>query len=96
LPQYTTQSGSAPLTEASQSFEQRLVAVGKSVKTAKNYRQAVEGSISWWIIDAGLVSSPLSHSLCANTFDLKWKSNPRHCTTSSHLLLSFTGINDAK
>jgi len=87
---------SAPLTEANQSFEQWLVAVGKSLKTTKNYRQAIENSITQWATDAGLVSSPLSHSLCANTFDLKCKSNPRHCTTSSHLLLSFTGINDAK
>jgi len=65
----TTTSQSAPLTEASQSFEQWLLAVGKSVKTAKNYRKAVEGSISQWAKDAGFILSPFSYSLYANQFE---------------------------
>jgi len=60
---------SAPLTEASQSFEQWLVSVGKSVKTAKNYHQVIEDSTTLGGKAAGLVSSPLSHSLSANTVD---------------------------
>ena len=34
--------------------------IGKSDKTAKNYLQAVQNSISHWLADAGLVSEPLT------------------------------------
>jgi len=50
----TTQSGLAPHTEAAQRFEQWLASVGKSVETAKNYRQVIEKSIIQWATYVGM------------------------------------------
>lgn len=41
-------------------FEKWLVQVGKSEKTAKNYAQAIDKSISKWARDAGLIDSSLA------------------------------------
>jgi hypothetical protein len=41
-------------------FEKWLVKVGKSKKTAKNYTQAIEKSISKWAQDAGLIDTSLT------------------------------------
>lgn len=41
-------------------FEQWLVQVGKSEKTAKNYVQAIDGSISNWATKAGLIETSLA------------------------------------
>lgn len=57
-----TQPELGPHSEVNQSFEQWLLSLGKSPKTAKNYRQALEGSISQWAIDAGLITAPLSNA----------------------------------
>ncbi|MBK6738028.1 MAG: hypothetical protein IPG64_08975 [Haliea sp.] len=40
-------------------FEKWLVQVGKSEKTAKNYAQAIDKSISKWARDAGLIDRSL-------------------------------------
>ncbi|WP_105901906.1 HNH endonuclease [Vibrio gangliei] len=41
-------------------FYQWLLDIGKSEKTAKNYLGAIRGSISTWMIDAGMISEPLT------------------------------------
>ena len=41
-------------------FEKWLVQVGKSEKTAKNYAQAIDKSISKWARDAGLINTSLA------------------------------------
>jgi len=41
-------------------FEEWLVQVGKSEKTAKNYAQAIEKSISKWAREAGLIDASLA------------------------------------
>lgn len=41
-------------------FEKWLVQVGKSEKTAKNYAQAIDKSISKWARDAGLIDGSLA------------------------------------
>ncbi|WP_159931051.1 HNH endonuclease [Oceanicoccus sp. KOV_DT_Chl] len=41
-------------------FQQWLQSIGKAEKTAKNYASAIEGSISHWAIDAGLVNTKLN------------------------------------
>ena len=48
------------LTNLPELFTQWLHTIGKSDKTAKNYLQAVQNSISHWLADAGLVSEPLT------------------------------------
>lgn len=47
-------------------FKQWLIQVGKSEKTAKNYGQAIDSSISLWAKDAGLIESSLNEikSVC--------------------------------
>jgi len=41
-------------------FEKWLTQIGKSEKTAKNYAQAIDKSISKWARDAGLIDSSLA------------------------------------
>ncbi len=48
------------LTNLPELFTQWLHNIGKSDKTAKNYLQAVQNSISHWLADAGLVSEALT------------------------------------
>jgi len=48
------------LTNLPELFTQWLHNIGKSDKTAKNYLQAVQGSVSQWLAGAGLVSEPLT------------------------------------
>ncbi len=48
------------LTNLPELFTQWLHTIGKSDKTAKNYLQAVQNSISNWLADAGLVAEPLT------------------------------------
>jgi predicted restriction endonuclease len=48
------------LTNLPELYIQWLHNIGKSDKTAKNYLQAVQGSISNWLSDVGLVSEPLT------------------------------------
>ncbi len=48
------------LTNLPELYTQWLHNIGKSDKTAKNYLQAVQNSISHWLADAGLVSEPLT------------------------------------
>lgn len=43
------------------SYQQWLCSIGKSAKTAKNYAGAIEGSISRWAVDAGLITTNLNH-----------------------------------
>ena len=47
-------------------FKQWLIQIGKSEKTAKNYGQAINSSISQWAKDAGLIESSLNEikSVC--------------------------------
>lgn len=51
-------------------FEQWLQCVGKSPKSAKNYRQAIEVSISNWAIQFNLIEEPLIHVKDFNDFKL--------------------------
>ena len=53
-------------------FRQWLCSIGKSDKTAKNYLQAIQGSVSRWLANAGLVAEPLTdirsyHRVCRLT-----------------------------
>ena len=41
-------------------FENYLITIGKSAKTAKNYAGAISGPISQWAIDYKLIQSPLT------------------------------------
>ena len=41
-------------------FENYLITIGKSAKTAKNYAGAISGPISQWAIDNKLIQSPLT------------------------------------
>ncbi len=50
-------------------FEQWLVQIGKSKKTAKNYSQAIDSSISQWASAAGLIHSKLSEVTDATRLD---------------------------
>jgi predicted restriction endonuclease len=51
------------------SFEQWLVHIGKSTKSAKNYRQAIERSLSQWAEDAQLAEDPIHSIRCSDQFD---------------------------
>lgn len=50
-------------------FQQWLIQIGKSDKTAKNYMQAVEKSISQWALDAEIIDSNLSEILNLTEFN---------------------------
>lgn len=49
-------------------FRQWLVDIGKSEKTAHNYLGAIRGSMSNWLIDAGLSDEPLTNINSYRTF----------------------------
>lgn len=49
-------------------FEQWLINLGKSPKTAQNYEQAIQGSISQWAIEAGLINKKISDSYTPSEF----------------------------
>lgn len=48
------------LTNLPELYMQWLKSIGKSEKTAKNYLQAVQSSVSRWLVGAGLVAEPLT------------------------------------
>ena len=48
------------LTNLPELYIQWLHDIGKSDKTAKNYLQAVQSSVSRWLVEAGLVTEPLT------------------------------------
>ncbi|OCH21304.1 HNH endonuclease [Aliivibrio logei] len=48
------------LSDLSDLYVQWLLDVGKSEKTAKNYSQAIKGSISNWMIQESLITEPLT------------------------------------
>lgn len=50
------------------SFEQWLVSIGKSRKTAKNYSSAIAGSLSKWAAEAGLIKQSLHEFTSVNEF----------------------------
>jgi len=50
------------------SFEQWLVTIGRSPKTAKNYAGAVAGGLSSWAVEAGLVKQSLHELTTVNDF----------------------------
>ncbi|RLA39932.1 MAG: HNH endonuclease, partial [Gammaproteobacteria bacterium] len=49
-------------------FEQWLVSIGKSHKTAKNYSGAIKGGLSNWSVEAGLVEGSLSEIATIDDF----------------------------
>jgi len=48
------------LSDLTDLYIQWLIDIGKSEKTAKNYSQAIRGSISNWMVQEGLIDAPLT------------------------------------